>query len=308
MHRAAQPILTAHQRADAKAALQEGAISHKDAIESGLSDDQILTLIRSRRWRRAVTGVYVVAGAPDTARQRAMVAYLASAARGGVVSHLSAAAEWGLWPHPPLPHVTVPAGRSTRCGAAVVHRSSIPVVDRAHRKAMAVTSVSRTLVDVASLVERPILEGLVDDALCRQLASPRSVDAALERVGSGRRGKAQLRAVLEAWSPGIVPGSPAEVRLLRMCQDLGIDGLQPQVEVRDGLGAFVARLDLGDPVRKRGFEYDGVRYHGPRAWQRDEARYARLRALGWDVEPVDKHDLCPGAERLRRIADRWRAV
>ena len=106
------------------------------------------------------------------------------------------------------------------------------------------------------------------------------------------------------WSPQLAPGSPAEVRALRLLTELGINGLVAQYEVVDDLGRFVARLDLAAPDRRLGFEYDGVRFHGPRQWDRDEARYARLRALGWTVESLDKLDLVPGEPRLRQLVQR----
>ena len=74
----------------------------------------------------------------------------------------------------------------------------------------------------------------------------------------------------------------------------------------DEAGEFVARLDLAQPAWKRAFEYDGVDAHNPRRWGRDEPRYARLKALGWEVEPITKLDLLPGERRLRDIAERWR--
>jgi hypothetical protein len=150
-----------------------------------------------------------------------------------------------------------------------------------------------------------MLEAVVDAALCRKLATTRSVVAAADRTPRGRPGRALARKVVEVWSPGIEPGSPAEVRLIRMAAIEGIHGLVAQHHVFDERGRFVARLDLAQPERRRGFEYDGVEAHNPRHWARDEARYARLRALGWQVEPVTKLDLLPGERRLRDIARRW---
>lgn len=298
-------LLTPIQRAERLAAQQEGALHFDQALAAGLSPDQVHRLTTAGRWRRAVVGVFVVAGAPDTSRQRLTTAYLATRAAGGVVSHVSAGAEWSLVPASPLPHVTVPPGTSAACRAAKVHRSIVPAVDRAHRGALVVTSVSRTIVDLAAMLDRPTFERAVDTALCRKLASPSSIDAAAARSGRRRAGSALLRSTLEAWSPSIEPGSPAEVRLLRQAAELGIVGLVAQYEVEDEAGRFVARLDLAQPERRRGFEYDGVEVHNPRHWGRDETRYARLRALGWEIESITKLDLCPGEPRLRDIARRW---
>ena len=233
-----------------------------------------------------------------------MVAFLAAAAAGGVVSHLSAAALHGLTAHPARPHVTVPPGRRSVSRVAHVHRSVVPPVDRAHRGPFTTTSVSRTLVDCAALLDRPALADLVDEAFCRKLASHASINVAADRTGAGRRGVRLAREVAEVWSPELAPGSPAEVRALRLLTELGMEGLVAQFEVVDHDGSFVARLDLAAPSRRLGFEYDGVRFHGPRRWSHDEARYARLRALGWTVESLDKLDLVPGEPRLRQLVQR----
>lgn len=235
-----------------------------------------------------------------------MVAYLAESEAGGVVSHLSAAALHGLTAHPHRPHLTVPPGARAASRLAEVHRSEVPPVDRAHRAPFVTTSVGRTLVDCAALLGGSALAELVDEAFCRRLASLESINAAIDRVGLGGRGTRRIRDVAQVWSPQVTPGSPAELRALRLLGDLGLEGLVAQHEVFDDDGSFVARLDLAAPSRRLGFEYDGRRFHGPRQWARDERRYARLRALGWAVASLDKLDLLPGEPRLRQLVQRWR--
>lgn len=288
-----------------RARAQDGVLAHHQARAAGLSDDQIAHRCRTGSWTRPTVGVYVVAGSPDTPRQRARIAYLACAGADGLLSHVTAAAVRGLCGYSPLPHVTVPATASTRCRVAKVHRGSVPGTDRAWCDGLRLTSVSRTLVDLAVILDRAAFEDVVDAALCRKLASSQSTAAALERAGRRRRGTALLRDVLDAWSPRIEPGSVAEMRLLRLLAGLGVTRLVSQHRVFDESGAFVARLDLADPQRRHGFEYDGVETHNPRRWARDELRYARLQALGWRVDTVTKLDLLPGEPRLRDIVAAW---
>lgn len=290
------------------AARQHGALSYAQAVQAGLTPRQIGHRSSTGGWRRVALGVYIVAGSPDTWQQRTWIAALAVADRGGVVSHVTAAALHGLCSPSPVPHVTLPYGTSPRRGVAVVHRSCVPAVDRATRDGVPCTSVSRTLVDLAAMVGGPAYEAVVDDALCRKVASPASLMAAAGRIGGGRRGLGRVRAAVATWSEAIGPESVAEARLVRTLRELGVDGVVTQHEVRDQAGAFVARLDLAVPARRQALEYDGVAHHGPRAWSRDEPRYQRLRALGWDVESVTKLDLLPGDPRLRRIVDRWLAA
>jgi hypothetical protein len=235
----------------------------------------------------------------------ATAARLAVADAGGVVSHLTAAAVHGLWRPSPLPHVTVPSTSSARCPIAKVHRSDVPIVDRTTVQGLRVTSVSRTLVDLASILDRASLERVVDDALCRQLATVASILDALARAGSHRRGAVLLRSVLEVWSESIRPGSPAEVRLLRYLDERGFPRPVTQHEVRAADGSFVARLDVAWPDDLAALEYDGRAFHGPRRIDHDEHRLARLAALGWRVTSVTKVDLQPGERRLADVLGRW---
>jgi hypothetical protein len=293
------------QRAERFAASQDGVLDRTQAITAGLSPSQILTATRGGRWVRVASAVYRVAGAPDTPQQRARIAFLSCHRSGGLLSHVSGAAEAGLLAVPSWPDITVPSRASARSGVARVHRSEVPAVDRMHRRGMVFTSVSRTIVDLAAGGDRATLESVVDAAFCRKLANAASVTAAADRIPGGRAGKALVRDVIAVWTPGVEPGSVAEVRLIRACATEGITGLVCQHDVYDDSGRFLARLDLAQPELRRGFEYDGLEPHSPRAWERDEARYARLRALGWEIESITKLDLLPGERRLRTIADRW---
>ncbi|CAN5499162.1 type IV toxin-antitoxin system AbiEi family antitoxin domain-containing protein [soil metagenome] len=290
--------LTPDQRADRVASRQYALITHGDAMACGLSDRQIDQRVRAGRWQRLMRGLYRVAAAPGSWRQDALVGCLAAPA-GGLASHLTAAALWG-WSAPSLlPHITVPPPASSRTPLAKLHRSLVPGADRTHRDGIPCTSPSRTLVDCASLVERTRLESMVDDALCAELAAPESVLATLGRAGRrGRRGATVLTAVLQVWIEAIEPGSPAEVRFLRRLAEWGCAGAVTQHEVRDLDGRFVARLDVALPEQCHGFEYDSDRYHNPRRWEADEARHARLRALGWRIDHVSKRDLLPSAGRI----------
>ena len=144
---------------------------------------------------------------------------------------------------------------------------------------------------------------VLDPALCRRLTNPAAIQRAARAVSpsGSRSGLAVLREVLAVWTDGIQPGSPAEMRLLRRIQRWGFPLPDKQVEVHDASGSFVARLDLAWPSRRAGLEYDGRDHHGPRQWEADEVRQARIEALGWRVERVEKVDLVEGAERLKDV-------
>lgn len=296
---------TPDQRAAKLASRQWSAFNHEQARAAGLTDRQLETRVKRGILLRPIQGVYVYASGRDCWQQRAMIAQLAHVGVLGVLSFVTAAAIHGLLPASLLPHITVPLGHSNKGRGAKVHRSAVPLLDRCRVDGFYLTTVSRTIVDLASVLDRETLAAVVDVAFCRKLATKASVLAALARAGKGQKGRQLLREVLEVWSPAIEPDSPAEMRLVRQLGELGVDDVVLQHEVYDVDGTFVARLDLAWPERRKALEYDGVDAHGPRAWGRDEPRYARLKALGWDVESVTKYDLLPGEPRLPRLIQRW---
>ncbi len=300
-------LVTPEERALAIAAEQYSAISGRQARTAGMTAKQVRDRVDAGKWKRPVRDVFTIAGSSDTWKQRAMVAYLATEQAGGTASHATCGAVFGVLSPSPLPHITLPPGRSPRCGVAKIHRARLSPQDRQPRDGMWVTTPSRLLVDMATWLARAPLEDLTDDVLCRGLASVASVRASLARAGPHRRGATLLAQVLEVWTPEIRPGSVAEVRLLRRLGELGLRELVTQHAVYDADGTLIGKLDVSAPDLRKGLEYDSVEFHNPRRWRHDEARYQRFRAAGWDVEGVTKADLMAGETRLARIVERWLA-
>ncbi len=292
-------------RAASLAARQDGLLTTADAEACGLTVARRKGRLATGRWETYVRGVYRLAGSPETWRQRVRAAQLSVAGAGGVASHVSSGALHGLLAPSVLPHVTVPPNASARCPIAKVHRAAVDRGDTVVVDGIRTTSPSRVVVEMAALFDRPHLETLVDDALCNGKASAASILRALDRAGGHRPGRVLLRSVLEVWTEVITPGSPAEVRLLRRLAEWGIPMPVTQYEIRLPDGELVARVDAAWPERLVALEYEGVRFHAARAVRRDEARYARLKALGWHLAVADKHDLLPGNRRLPDLLAPW---
>ena len=119
------------------------------------------------------------------------VAHLATRRAGGLVSFFSAAAVWGILSPSTLPHVTVPPSASAACRAARVHRGTVPSIDRGWRDGLLLTSVSRTTVDLASVLDRQAFESVLDVVLCRRLASVGSIERSIGLIGPRRRERAR---------------------------------------------------------------------------------------------------------------------
>lgn len=284
------------------AARQHGAVSRRQALDAGFTRSMVQSRISSGRWlRTAFIGVYRVAGHPVTWQHQAMAACL-SGLPPTVASHTTAAALFALGSAPLRPVVTMPLSASVRQGGLVAHRSPLRAGERCTVQGVPATVPARTLLDCARILDDRTLMGVLDQALCRQLTTPAAVRRAAEAASpnGNRPGLPLLREVLKVWTDGIRPGSPAEMRLLRRIERWGLPMPEKQVEIRDG-DILVARLDLAWPWWKAGLEYDGQEHHGPRQWEADDLRLARVATLGWRVERVEKVDLLDGAERLRQV-------
>lgn len=241
------------------------------------------------------------------------LAMAACLARGphAVLSHGSAARlyefELPKWPEKRI-EVTVPPGRdATSTDRVRVHRSrSLLTKDRAHFGPLPVTTVARTVLDLAATLERAAVERLVDDALLRDKTTVGLLSAVVDR--SARRGLTRIglvRDAVGAWQDGAVD-SHAEARVLRALLAAGFPSPRRQFVVVDGAG-FVARVDFAWPEYLLIVEVDGFEAHaGPRQLVADRQRWNRLRALGYLVVPTTAREACSGNVALFKVlSDRF---
>jgi hypothetical protein len=156
-------------------------------------------------------GVYAVGHPLLSLEARWMAAVLASGP-GAVLSHRAAGRLWGVTPRlTASPEVSRP--RAFRSGRAIVaHCSPVPGDEASRVDGIPVTSVSRTLLDLAGVLTRAQLEQALNEADVLGLTDRLSVVDLLERYPR-RRGSAVLRALFRddaavrgvtrsAWSSG----------------------------------------------------------------------------------------------------------
>lgn len=274
------------------AAGQHGLFLRQDALAVGMTDAQIEYRVRTGRWVRVTPGVYRLAGVPVTWNQRALSACLAAGDKA-IISHRSAAVVWGLSGfRPGRIELTVPDGRSVRSRLATVHRSA-DLLSPAKRYGLPVTRPSRTILDLAGVVNGDLLEEAVDDVLCRRLCRLDELVAAPRRRGSGA-----LREVLSAWNGDGIAEGVAEMRVVRALLAEGLPAPVRQYEIWVN-GVFIARVDLAYPPIRLAMELDGFRWHaGRRKFRSDRMRRNRVEAAGWrllEAAPEDIDDLVAGA-------------
>ena len=216
---------------------------------------------------------------------------------GALLSHWSAARLWGFARGRLRPiHVTVArnGGRKDR-GVRFHHPRSVHAQDRAVRDRIPVTSVARTLLDLAAATDEARLLKLFDEAIRLDLLDPSALARLLDR-SKGAHGARRLRRLLveELHLPDDTrPGIEAE--LAAFCRGRGMP--LPAFNV-----VVAGRVVDGLYVRKRlVIEMDSRAFHdGWRAREADMARDAELMMLGYRVLRVPTRRLREAPDELER--------
>ncbi|HEU4488363.1 MAG TPA: hypothetical protein VFS38_03635 [Actinomycetota bacterium] len=147
-----------------------------------------------------------------------------------------------------------------------------------------VTSVPKTLVDVAAECSLERLETAVDNVLVRGPTTKDRLQAELDGRLRAVPGSAPLRRVVKSYTHAPIE-SPLERKFLRLLRAAGLPEPQIQYPIYDG-DRFLARVDFAYPELRLAIEVDGFRWHG--GGERDGA-----------------HDLSRGNALLNR---RWRLL
>lgn len=144
---------------------------------------------------------------------------------------------------------------------------------------MPVTTVERTLVDLARVLPPEVSARVVGDAVRISAAQQPALDRELE-AARGRSGAALARAAVAAADPRLE--SVLEEELLALLLSVGPAPI-PQYEVVVD-GRFLARVDFAYPAIRLAVEADGYATHGPRpAFERDRERSALLQLARWTL-------------------------
>lgn len=173
------------------AARQHGVLSVSQLLSHGVGRGAIKNLAATGRLHRIYRGVYAVGHKRISVDGRFMAAVLACGDRA-LLSHRSAGGLWGLRFDYWKVEVTAKSGPPP----IVVHRTRRPP-PRAIRRGIPVTSLGRTLVDLADVVSANRLERAFEDAERLEL-----LDLADVQPIAGRRGLAKLQHVLAGLRPG----------------------------------------------------------------------------------------------------------
>jgi very-short-patch-repair endonuclease len=265
------------------AARQRGLVTQAQARELGIGPNAVARRLQSGEWVRVLPTVYRLAAVPPSGRQAALAATL-WAGPGSVVSHASAGVLWGI-DGVLTTRVELWVPRRLRSDLVQVHQGVIANRDRRLLDGIPITSVARTIVDLAAVLDDEPLDAAIDDVLHR---GKTTLDALRTRVAAasvGKRAGASLLAkLLDERGGRRAAESRLETRVRRLLHGAGLRPVQ-QYEVVVAGRRF--RLDFAWPDLRVAVEPDGYSVHGARiAFEADRLRWAALTSVGWRLVPV----------------------
>jgi Protein of unknown function (DUF559) len=254
--------------------------------ELGLSARAVQDRATTRRFHRIHQTVYSLVPRELLTREGLYMAAVLACMPGAALSHRSAAVLHGLrdWGHTSV-EVTVPRRSARTHSGVAVHRSTtLTAKDVTVEKGIPVTTIPRTLFDLAEVTTERQLERAFDQADAVEGLDLHAINDQLARNPT-RPGAKKVRHVLNTHYIGSTPTeNDFEDAFLMLTRSLGLPDPTPQFWIDPGDGDPPIRADFAWPDRKVVVETDGRKTHGTnQAFESDRRRDQRLIAAGWRV-------------------------
>lgn len=261
--------MVADLRATAVAAAQQRVVTRAQLLDVGLTG-RAIERRKERGWLHLqYDGVYSVGTARLDRRGRWMAAVLACGPHA-ILSHRDAAALWGILPSNRAP-IEVTAPRQRRRPGIDAYRRVLPPDEVTTLDGIPVTTVARTLLDLAAVETAPRLERALNEAERLRLADHTPLTVLFERHPRSK-GIATLKGIAITET---VTRSQFERDFLAFCDRHHI--ARPQMNVV--IGAFT--VDAHWPHANLVAELDGYEWHYGRApFEADRERDRALLLAG----------------------------
>jgi hypothetical protein len=253
-----------------------------------MSRDAIHHRLRRGRLHPIHRAVYAV-GHRLVSREGKWMAAVLAAGPEATLSHRSAAAHLGLgyWPD-----VEVTARRQRSRPGICVYVSQLPDDEITSVQAIPVTGLSRTLLDLATVLPAHKLERAFNEAEVQRLTDSLTLPDLISRYPN-RKGVASIRAILDT-GPAFTR-SELEARFVAFVREAAL----PCPLLNADLQGF--ECDCVWPEHRLIVELDGYAVHRTSAaFERDRARDRALTASGWRVIRVTWRQLENNAAALAR--------
>jgi hypothetical protein len=266
-----QQGITVEQKLARIARSSYGVVTRAQLVSAGLSPEEIRQRMQRGTLLREHRGVYRVGHRAPSVEARYLAAVRACGERA-LLSGRAAAHLLGILKGPaPPPEVTAPTRRKVK-GARTRYSSRMDPRDATTWRGIPVTTVARTLVDLAAILDAYELGRACHEAGVRHHTTPADVEAVLVRRPNSP-GAGKLRAIMRG--DVHVTLSRLESRFLARLRDARL----PLPRTNRPAGG--RRVDCRWPERRLTVELDSYRYHRSRhAWELDRRREREARARG----------------------------
>jgi very-short-patch-repair endonuclease len=226
---------------------------------------------------------------------------MAAALAGGpaaAVSHRAAAAVWGLRSWRGRGEATVPSYRRERAWIRF-YRSHVPEDEITTVRGIPVTTVPRTIFDLAAVTDRRQVERAIEEAEFRRLTDSLSLHD-LHARHPRCRGARTIREILAAGRIGEgITRSDLEELFVAFVEKSGLP--RPRFNVPLELNGRFIEADCLWRRERVIVELDSHRAHRTAAaFESDRARDRRLQAAGWDVVRVTWRQLHEDPQGIAR--------
>ena len=273
---------------------QYGVVARRQLLSLGVGERTIERWLSVGRLHTIDHGSYAVGHAAVGQRGRWLAAVLA-ADEQAALSHVTAAALWGLMRARGPVDVSSPGGNQgrKRWPGVRLHRCRFhESAERTVRAGIPVTSVARTLFDLAEAVDFERLGKAWEEADRLKILRLGEVERVCER-GYGRRSLRPIRRLLAEARAAETVRSPLEERFLAFCHARGIPTPATNAHVLDH------EVDCLWPAARLIAELDSWEFHGHRsAFERDRARDPKLLLAGYRTIRVTHRRLDREADQL----------
>jgi very-short-patch-repair endonuclease len=262
---------------------QDNVMSREQLLGAGLGRGAIAHRVKAGTMQRLHTNVCLLGAAPPTPVARARAAVLACGA-DAVASHRSAACLYGLLPDlgGDVDVTVVARNQAPRRGIRRHRVADLAWQDVRVMRGIKVTSVARTICDLAATESARDTEHAFQEALYRDVVTTKALNAVLEREPR-RRGAPVIRSLIH--DPRLTR-SERERRMLKLIKDAQL----PTPLTNVGVHGYMA--DLYWHAQGLVVEFDGWGAHGHRhAFEHDRKRDQVLLAAGLRVLRVTDRQL-----------------
>ena len=275
---------------------QHNRFSRAQLAELGIDDWIAEHRLATGRWVAVHSAVYAIAPVIPSDEGRWFGATLSE--HGTVLTHESAGAACGFWDRRrDIETVTRPGnGGPRRYDGLLVHRSETIAADTMMLRGLPISTVPRTLLDLAPRIALPLLARSAREALRLGVTTVPEIVDALGTRHRGRRGSRRLAHVVGRYTglPVERCRSGAEVRALEILRD----ATRPAPRVNARIAGEEA--DLSWRAERLIVEIDGPRFHLDLG--EDARKRERWEAAGWEVRRLASPELFDHPERLLAIA------